>query len=122
MNIAISQAEISIARCEKHMVCQSLMVSKMWCLGNEMDGEWQIGHKTAYEYGRLQQKLEDDEAHRSRHRTDCMWKFPVKYGRHIRCGIWEVLEQTYDVIDYLALHQYYAGQEKGNKIIFSSDT
>src|SRR5262245_55718660 len=26
---------------------------KFWCLGNEMDGPWQIGHKTAYEYGRL---------------------------------------------------------------------
>ena len=26
---------------------------KTWCLGNEMDGDWQIGHKTADEYGRL---------------------------------------------------------------------
>jgi alpha-L-arabinofuranosidase len=26
---------------------------KVWCLGNEMDGPWQIGHKTAEEYGRL---------------------------------------------------------------------
>src|SRR5205085_7496665 len=26
---------------------------KLWCLGNEMDGPWQIGHKTADEYGRL---------------------------------------------------------------------
>ena len=26
---------------------------KLWCLGNEMDGEWQVGHKTAHEYGRL---------------------------------------------------------------------
>ena len=26
---------------------------KTWCLGNEMDGAWQIGHKTAHEYGRL---------------------------------------------------------------------
>src|SRR5690606_41501368 len=26
---------------------------RMWCLGNEMDGPWQIGHKTAEEYGRL---------------------------------------------------------------------
>ncbi|MCX6344198.1 MAG: alpha-N-arabinofuranosidase [Armatimonadetes bacterium] len=26
---------------------------KLWCLGNEMDGHWQIGHKTAEEYGRL---------------------------------------------------------------------
>ena len=26
---------------------------KLWCLGNEMDGPWQVGHKTADEYGRL---------------------------------------------------------------------
>ena len=26
---------------------------KIWCLGNEMDGPWQIGHKTAEEYGRI---------------------------------------------------------------------
>ena len=26
---------------------------RMWCLGNEMDGPWQIGHKDAQEYGRL---------------------------------------------------------------------
>ena len=26
---------------------------RMWCLGNEMDGKWQIGHRTATEYGRL---------------------------------------------------------------------
>jgi alpha-N-arabinofuranosidase len=26
---------------------------RMWCLGNEMDGPWQLGHKTAAEYGRL---------------------------------------------------------------------
>lgn len=25
---------------------------KVWCLGNEMDGPWQTGHKTADEYGR----------------------------------------------------------------------
>ena len=25
----------------------------MWCLGNEMDGPWQIGHSPADEYGRL---------------------------------------------------------------------
>ena len=25
----------------------------LWCLGNEMDGPWQIGHKTADEYARL---------------------------------------------------------------------
>ena len=26
---------------------------KHWCLGNEMDGPWQVGHKTAHEDGRL---------------------------------------------------------------------
>lgn len=26
---------------------------KLWCLGNEMDGPWQIGHKSADEYGSL---------------------------------------------------------------------
>lgn len=26
---------------------------KVWCLGNEMDGPWQLGHKTMEEYGRL---------------------------------------------------------------------
>ena len=26
---------------------------RLWCLGNEMDGPWQVGHKTADEYGRL---------------------------------------------------------------------
>ena len=24
---------------------------KYWCMGNEMDGSWQIGHMTAREYG-----------------------------------------------------------------------
>src|SRR4051794_22115224 len=26
---------------------------RMWCLGNELDGPWQVGHKTAPEYARL---------------------------------------------------------------------
>lgn len=26
---------------------------KLWCLGNEMDGSWQMCHKTAREYGRV---------------------------------------------------------------------
>ncbi len=88
---------------------------KMWCLGNEMDGHWQVGHKTAYEYGRLAA-----EAGKVMKRIDPEIEL-------IACGSslssmdtfpnWdmEVLEQTYEVIDYLALHQYYGGQEKGTK-------
>ncbi|MFM7446153.1 MAG: alpha-N-arabinofuranosidase, partial [Tabrizicola sp.] len=26
---------------------------RLWCLGNEMDGPWQVGHKSAGEYGHL---------------------------------------------------------------------
>jgi len=26
---------------------------KLWCLGNEMDGPWQIGHRNAHEYGTI---------------------------------------------------------------------
>ena len=42
---------------------------KVWCLGNEMDGPWQLGHKTMEEYGRLA-----EEADRSVHRTGFLWK------------------------------------------------
>lgn len=88
---------------------------KMWCLGNEMDGEWQIGHKSAHSYGRLAA-----EAGKAMKLVDPQIEL-------IACGSslsnmntypqWdmEVLEQTYNVIDYLALHQYYGGQEKGTK-------
>jgi hypothetical protein len=34
----------------KHGVAEPYNV-KNWCLGNEMDGPWQIGHVTATEYG-----------------------------------------------------------------------
>lgn len=88
---------------------------KMWCLGNEMDGEWQVGHKTAYEYGRLAaetgkaMKLIDPEIEliACGSSLSSMGTFPD----------WdlEVLEQTYEIIDYLALHQYYGGQEMGTQ-------
>ena len=29
---------------------------RLWCLGNEMDGPWQVGHKTADEYGRARRR------------------------------------------------------------------
>ena len=35
---------------------------KHWCLGNEMDGPWQVGHKTAHEYGQARQRGRQDAA------------------------------------------------------------
>ena len=41
---------------------------KLWCLGNEMDGPWQIGHKTAEEYARIAQRgRQGHEVDRSHH-------------------------------------------------------
>ena len=80
---------------------------KTWCLGNEMDGGWQIGAKTAVEYGRL--ALETSKVMK--------WTDPtietVLCGSSSRnsptFGTWEVesLDIAYDSIDYVSLHQYY---------------
>lgn len=86
---------------------------KLWCLGNEMDGIWQIGHKSAVEYGRLAA-----ETGKNMKLLDPKIEL-IACGSSLSdmetCPEWdmEVLEQTYDVIDYLALHQYYGGQDKG---------
>ncbi len=86
---------------------------KLWCLGNEMDGSWQIGHKSAAAYGQLAaeagkvMKLLDPEIE--------LIACGSSLSTMKTCPEWdmEVLEKAYDVIDYLALHQYYGGQEKG---------
>ncbi len=80
---------------------------KTWCLGNEMDGDWQIGHKTAEEYGRLAEE------------TAKAMKWVDDSIELVVCGSssstrptfvdWEltVLDHTYEYVDYLSLHQYY---------------
>lgn len=83
---------------------------KVWCLGNEMDGPWQIGHKTAEEYGRLAAE------------TAKAMKLIDPSIELVACGSsnrdmptfpqWEAatLEYTYDDVDYLSLHQYYGNE------------
>jgi len=80
---------------------------RLWCLGNEMDGPWQVGHKTAEEYGRLAA-----EAARAMRMVDPSIEL-------VACGssnatmptfaAWEatVLEHTYDLVDHISLHAYY---------------
>lgn len=77
-----------------------------WCLGNEMDGPWQIGHMEATEYG-----LKAADAARQMRAVD-------PSIRLIACGSsgpqmptyldWDrqVLEQCYEYIDGLSLHRY----------------
>ena len=86
---------------------------RLWCLGNEMDGEWQIGHKSASEYGRL--AAETGKAMKALDPTIELIACGSSLSTMATCPEWDltVLEHTYDVTDYLALHQYYGGQDKG---------
>ena len=84
---------------------------KLWCLGNEMDGDWQICHKTAEEYARTATEAA----------KVLKWVDPTI--ELVACGSsdpnmptygeWEktVLEHTYDYVDYLSLHCYYGNKE-----------
>jgi alpha-N-arabinofuranosidase len=79
----------------------------VWCLGNELDGPWQVGHKTAPEYARLAA-----ETARAMRMVDPTIEL-------VACGssntgmptfaAWEatVLEQCYELVDYVSLHNYY---------------
>jgi alpha-N-arabinofuranosidase len=79
---------------------------KTWCLGNEMDGPWQIAGKRANEYGRL--ALETGKAMKmldpsieliiSGSSTSRMNTFPE----------WDkdILMHCYEIADYISLHHY----------------
>ncbi|MFJ6157551.1 alpha-N-arabinofuranosidase [Pseudarthrobacter sp. NPDC092184] len=80
---------------------------KMWCLGNEMDGPWQIGHKNALEYGRLaadtargMRMIEPDLE-----LVACGSSGPTMDT----FGEWErvVLSETYELVDLISAHQYF---------------
>jgi len=84
---------------------------KLWCLGNEMDGPWQIGHKTAYEYGRIAA-----EAGRVMRMVDPTIELVACGSSGLDMptfGEWEdiVLGEAYDQTDYISLHQYYGNRD-----------
>lgn len=80
---------------------------RTWCLGNELDGPWQLGHKTAFEYGRIAA-----ETARAMRRTDPDIELVACGSSNAAMptfGAWEstVLEHTYDLVDHVSLHGYY---------------
>ena len=89
---------------------------RMWCLGNEMDGPWQLGHKTADEYGRIAA-----ETARAMRMLDPDLEL-------VACGSsggwmptfleWErtVLEHTWDLVDYVSLHAYFEEDAAGDLV------
>ena len=80
---------------------------RLWCLGNEMDGPWQMGAKTAHEYGRIANE------------SAKMMKWVDPSIELVACGSsssemptfgsweYEMLSECYDNIDYVSLHRYY---------------
>lgn len=84
---------------------------KVWCLGNEMDGPWQIGHKTADEYGRLAE--ETAKALRLVDPDIELVACGSSNSNMPTFGAWEqtVLEHTYDHVDYISLHTYYGNPD-----------
>src|SRR5690606_37136019 len=80
---------------------------KIWCLGNEMDGPWQTGHKTAHEYGRL--AAETARAMRMIE-PDLELVACGSSGVAIPTfGEWEriVLSEAYEHVDLISAHAYY---------------
>ena len=94
---------------------------KLWCLGNEMDGPWQICQKTAKEYGRAA-----NEAAK-------LMKWVDPTIETVACGSsgsgmptfgdWELemLDECYENIDYVSLHRYY-GNPTGDTPNFLAST
>jgi alpha-N-arabinofuranosidase len=79
----------------------------MFCLGNELDGPWQTGHKTAHEYGRL--AMETARALRSAEPGLELVACGSSSSSMPTFAAWEaeVLELTYDAVDYISAHAYY---------------
>ncbi len=84
---------------------------RTWCLGNEMDGPWQIGQKTAEEYGRVA-----CEAAKVMKWVDSTIELVVcgsSFPKMPTFPQWEitVLDHVYDHVDYISLHSYYGNPE-----------
>ncbi|NEG54870.1 arabinosylfuranosidase ArfA [Bifidobacterium platyrrhinorum] len=80
---------------------------RMWCLGNEMDGPWQIGHKSAEDYGTLAASVAAD----MRMIDPDVELVVCGSSKHEMptFGSWEetVLEKTYENVDFVSCHAYY---------------
>jgi alpha-L-arabinofuranosidase len=80
---------------------------RYWCLGNEMDGPWQIGQLQAREYGRkardAAQQMRVIDPNLQLIACGSSGTFMPAYLTWDR----EVLEECYDKVDGISLHAYY---------------
>jgi alpha-N-arabinofuranosidase len=80
---------------------------RMWCLGNEMDGPWQLGYRSAADYGSLASRTA-----KGMRQLDPRVQLVVcgSSGPEMPTfGEWErvVLEHTFDDVDFISCHSYY---------------
>ena len=80
---------------------------RMWCLGNEMDGPWQLGHRSAEEYGALAARTA--AAMRMYDPTLELVVCGSSGSSMPTFGAWEreVLEHCYDNVSHISCHAYY---------------
>ena len=80
---------------------------RMWCLGNEMDGPWQLGHRDASDYGKIAGMTA-----KAMRQLDPSVQLVVCGSSNSGMptfGAWEreVLEHTYEDVDFISCHAYY---------------
>ena len=97
---ALSDARIANGHPEPYAI-------KMWCLGNEMDGPWQLGHRSADDYGKIA-----SQTAKAMRQLDPSVELVVcgSSGAQMPTfGTWEhtVLQHTYDDVDLISAHAYY---------------
>ena len=92
---------------------------KFWCLGNEMDGPWQICQKTAAEYGRAAQ--ESAKVMRWVDPTVQLTACGSSNHSMSTYGHWEhdVLERCFEQVDFISLHQYFRNDANDINTYFS---
>lgn len=85
---------------------------RRWCLGNEMDGPWTIGHTSAEEYGYK-------AADAARQMRDVDPSVILLANGSSGTGLptylqWDrqVLDRCYEYVDALSIHQYYGNDAK----------
>ena len=80
---------------------------RMWCLGNEMDGPWQLGNRSADDYGKLAARTA--KALRQFDPTLELVACGSSSAQMPTFGEWErtVLTHTYEDVDFISCHAYY---------------
>lgn len=110
----LSDARVANGAPEPHDV-------RLWCLGNEADGPWQLGHRSAAAYA--EQAAVTAAAMR---RFDPTLQLVLVGSSHERMptfGSWEreVLTRNIDLVDYLSCHIYVYDQGDRARFLRSSD-